>query len=94
MALVYLVDKPQVLRRITRWLLLLLEFEFTLVYKLGRTHVTIDVLSRLLDNSEPLGVPNQIVDASLFYVKPIWMEEVKTYLETGQMLKTFNLAQK
>jgi hypothetical protein len=68
MALVYLVNKPQVLGRITRWLLLLLEFEFTLVYKLGRTHVVVDVLSRLLDNLEPLGVPNQIVDASLFSV--------------------------
>jgi hypothetical protein len=28
------------------------------VYKLGRTHVVADVLFRLLDNLEPLGVPN------------------------------------
>jgi hypothetical protein len=54
--------------RITRWLLLLLEYEFTLVYKLGRTHVIVDVLSKLLNNLEPLGVPYQIVDASLFLV--------------------------
>jgi hypothetical protein len=53
MALVYLVNKPQVSRRITRWLLLLLEYEFTVVYKFGRTHVVIDVLSRLLGNSKP-----------------------------------------
>ncbi len=58
MALVYLVNKPQVLGRITRWLLLFLEYEFILVYKLGGTHVVVNVLSRLLDNLEPLGVPD------------------------------------
>jgi hypothetical protein len=60
-----------VLGRITRWLLFL-EYEFTVVYKLGKTHVVVDVLSILLDNSKPLGVPNQIVDVSLFFVEPIW----------------------
>jgi hypothetical protein len=93
MAMVYLVNKPQVLGRITRWLLFL-KYEFTIVYKRGRTHVVVDVLFRLLDHLEPLGVLDQTVDASLFYVEPIWMQEVKTYLETGQMPKTLNLAQK
>ncbi len=82
------------LGRIARWLLLFLEYEFTIIYKLGRTHVGTDVLSRLLDSSKPLGVPNKIVDASLFFIELIWMQEVKTYLEIGQMLETINLAQK
>jgi hypothetical protein len=47
-ALVYLVNKPQVSGRITRWLLLFLEYEFTIVYKPSRTHVIVDVLSKLL----------------------------------------------
>jgi hypothetical protein len=59
-----------------------MEYEFTIVYKLGRTHVVANVLSRLPNTSEPLGVPNQIVDASLFSIEPIWMQEVKMYLET------------
>jgi len=58
-----------VFRRIARWLLLL----FTVGYRPCRTHVVIDVLSKLLSNSKPLGVINQVVDASLFYVEPIWM---------------------
>jgi hypothetical protein len=29
-----------------------------IVYKHGRTHVVVDALSRLPDNSKPLGVPN------------------------------------
>jgi hypothetical protein len=73
MALVYLVNKPHVLGRITRWLLLFLEYEFTIVYKPNRTHVVADVLSRLQNNLEPLGVTYQTMDASLFSVKPIWM---------------------
>jgi hypothetical protein len=36
MALVYLVNKPQVLGIITWWLLLFLKYDFTLVYKPGR----------------------------------------------------------
>jgi hypothetical protein len=47
MALVYLVDKPQVSRKIGRWLLLFLEYDFIVVYKLGKTHVVGDALSRL-----------------------------------------------
>jgi len=62
-ALVYLVNKPQMNRRMAKWLLLFLGYEFIVVYKLGRTHVVV-VLSKLPDSSKPLGVPNQIVDAS------------------------------
>ncbi len=64
------------LGRITR-LLLFLEYEFTVVYKPGRTHVVTDVLSKLPNNSKPLGVPIQIMDASLFFIEPTWMQEVK-----------------
>jgi hypothetical protein len=60
-------------RRITRWLLLLLEYEFIVICKPSRTHVISDALSKLPNNSKPLGVSNQTMDASLFYVEPIWM---------------------
>jgi hypothetical protein len=54
-------------------------------------HVVVDVLSILLDNLEPLGVQDYTMDASLFFVEHIWMQEVKTYLEIGEMPKTLNL---
>ncbi len=50
MAFVYMVNKPQVSRGITRWLLLFLEYQITIFYRLGRTHVVVDVLSKLLDS--------------------------------------------
>ncbi len=92
--MVYLVNKPHALGRITRWLLLFLEYEFTVIYKPSRTYVIVDVLSKLPNGLEPLGVLDPTVDASLFFVEPMWMQEVKTYLEIGQMLETLNLVQK
>jgi hypothetical protein len=69
MALVYLVNKPQVSRIITRWLLLFLEYDFTIVYKLGRTHVVVDALPKLLNIIKPIGVFDQTTNASLFYIE-------------------------
>jgi hypothetical protein len=73
MAFVYMVNKPHVSRSIAKWLSLFLEYEFIVVYKLGKTHVVVDASSRLPNRSKPLGVLDQIVDASLFSVEPMWM---------------------
>ncbi len=64
-----------------------LEHEFIVVYKLGKTLVVVDVFSRLLDSSEALGVPYQTIDASLFSIELIWMQEVKNYFETNRCQK-------
>jgi hypothetical protein len=70
MALVYLVIKPQVSRIITRWLLLFLEYDFTIVYKTSIIHIVTYALSRLLAFIEPTCVLDQTTDASLFYTEP------------------------
>jgi hypothetical protein len=46
MALVYLVNKQQVSRIITRWLLLFLENDIIVMYKLGIIHVVAWTLLR------------------------------------------------
>ncbi len=56
MAFVYMVNKPHVFGRIAKWSLLLLEYEFIVVYKLGKTHVVVNVLSKLAISLEPLGI--------------------------------------
>jgi hypothetical protein len=83
MALVYLVNKPHVSRKIARWLFLLLKYAFTIVYKLGRTHVVVNALSRLLDIIEPTGVPDQTTYVSLFYTELEWLKDVKEFLIIG-----------
>jgi len=44
--LVYLINKPQVSCKIVKWFLFL-EYDFKIVYKLGRFHLMVDALSRL-----------------------------------------------
>jgi len=82
MALVYLVNKPQVSRKITKWLLLFLKYDFIVVYKLGINHVVANALSRLLDSTKPTGVSNQTIDASLFYTRFEWLNDVQEFLKT------------
>ncbi len=79
MALFYLVNKPKVSRKVARWLLLILEYDFTIVYKPGRTHVVTYVFSRLPNTIKPTRMSYQTIDASLFYTKPQWMNDVKYF---------------
>jgi hypothetical protein len=88
MALVYLVYKPHVSRRITRWLLLFLEYDFIVVYKLGKIHVLPNALSRLLDATKPTCVPNQSIDANMLYKKLEWLNDVKDFLRMWHIEKT------
>ncbi len=61
-----------VMGRITRWLLLFPEYDFTIV----------DALSRLTNIIEPIGVSDQTTYASLFYTKREWLKDVKEFLRT------------
>jgi hypothetical protein len=65
MALVYLVNKPQVSGRIAQWLLLFLEYDFTVVYKPGKTHGIAEALSRSPNGEPAIGMEDQLADASL-----------------------------
>ncbi len=56
MALVYLVNKPHVLGRTTKWLLLFLKYDFTVVCKPNKTHVVANGLSRLPYIIKPIGM--------------------------------------
>jgi len=60
-------------------LLLFFEYDFTIMYKPGKTHVVWDALSRLPDDTEPIGVPDQTTNASLFYTWPKWLNDVKEF---------------
>ncbi len=43
-------------RKDNQMVVIILGYEFIVVYKLGITHVVVDVLSKLPNSSEPLGV--------------------------------------
>jgi hypothetical protein len=66
MTLMYLVNKPQVYNKITRWLLLFLEYDFKIIYKLGRSHLMAYALHRLPNQSHSVGVLNHTINVHMF----------------------------
>jgi hypothetical protein len=66
MALVYLINKSQVFDTLIRWILLFMEYDFKIVYKLSRSHLMADALSKLPNHIEHVGVPNQTYDVHMF----------------------------
>ncbi len=60
-----------------------LEYDFIVVYKPGRIHVVVNALLRLPNIIETIGVFNQTIDASLFYIKPEWLNDVKDFWRIG-----------
>jgi hypothetical protein len=61
-------------------LLLFLEYDLSIVYKLSKIHVVANALLRLPNIIEPRGVLDQTIDASLFYIEPEWLNDVKEFL--------------
>ncbi len=49
-------------------------------YKLGRSHLMVDALSRLPNQIEPIRDPNQTCDAHLFTLQLKWWQNVYEYL--------------
>jgi hypothetical protein len=47
------------------------------MYKPSKTHIVVDALSRFPNSSEPIGVLDQTIDASLFYTRLEWLNDVK-----------------
>ena len=68
-ARLYLVNKPCAIGRIVRWFVILLEFDFTVAVKKGSTHQRADHLSRITSGEAPIGVDDDIPDATLFQVE-------------------------
>jgi hypothetical protein len=53
--------------------------------EVGKIHVVANALSRLLDITKLTCVPNQTIDASLFYTKLKWLKDVKEFLKIGHI---------
>jgi hypothetical protein len=87
MALVYLINKPQVFSRLARWLLLSFDYDFKIVYKPGRSHLMANALSRLPNHIELVRVHDQTCDAHLFTLQPQWLQNGYEYLLKGVMPK-------
>ena len=72
--------------RVTRWLLLLQEFDITIVDRLGEENVVVDFLSRLkTDDNTP--VDDSFLNEYLFVVSSHspWYVDIANYLVAGKL---------
>ena len=86
-SLLYLVNKPIIQGRISRWLLLLQEFIFKIVVRPEKSHVSADHLSRIKTGEPPEGVNDDFPNAQLFQIAvlPKWYTSIEEYLSTGNI---------
>mgnify|MGYP006970543708 CR=1 FL=1 len=94
-ALLYLVSKQVLTSKLTRWTLLLQEFKFEILHRLGVQHAIADYLSRLELGEEGTGVKDDFSDGQLFRVDAVrvheineesddlWILEMTIFLTTG-----------
>ena len=65
-ALLYLVNKPYNMRRIVRWFIILLEFDFTVCVRPKKSNMRADHLSQITNGECPIGIEDDLPDATLF----------------------------
>ena len=80
--LLYLVAKQALHGKIARWMLILTEFEFTVIHTPRSTHVVADYLSQLETGEASVNVQDDFPGASLFMIVAIdvpttdWYDEM------------------
>ena len=94
-ALLYLVLKASLTGKITRWTLLLQEFEFDIFHRPSAQHAVADYLSRLESGEVGDGVRDKFPDAELFRIttepatdatvaeEDKWLTDMHQFLSTG-----------
>eukprot|EP00253_Pinus_taeda_P027085 PITA_27085 len=82
----YLMNKFVTNARVIRWLLLLQEFDITIVDKPGKENVVVDFLSRIKTNDNSL-VDDSFPDEYLFtvYAHSPWYADIANYLVAGKL---------
>ena len=85
-ALLYLINKVIILGRLARWMLLLQEFDYKIIHKLGRNHFGVDFLSRATPEGETTDIQSNLPDAELFHIElDTEGAEIASYLQTGEL---------
>ena len=81
------MNKPVTNGRVTRWLLLLQEFNISVLDRPGKQNTVADFLSRIQNTNEDSPVEDKFPDEYLFAVttKTPWYADIANYLVTGKL---------
>lgn len=92
----YLMNKPIINGRISRRLLLMQEFNITILDRPGKDNQVIDFLSRLHLSGDIVLVSNNFPDEHLFAitVKNPWFIDIANYLSFGKLSSHFTNKEK
>eukprot|EP00253_Pinus_taeda_P028250 PITA_28250 len=88
-AIKYLANKPITNGRITRWLILLQEFDITIKDRSRKENLVADFLLRMPKPADAAAVEDQFLDEHLFSVavQTPWYVDVSNYLTVGKLPK-------
>ena len=87
LAIKYLMNKSVTNARVTRWLLLLQEFDITIIDRPGKENVVADFLSRFTNSDDNFAVEDSFLDEHLFTVSSHSpYADVANYLAAGKLL--------
>ena len=83
----YLMNKSYVNTRVIRWLLLLHEFDITILDKLGKYNVVAYFFTRLTHTADTDLVDDSFLDDHIFYlsVQTPWFVDIENYLAIGKL---------
>jgi hypothetical protein len=83
----YLMNKPITNGKITRWLLLMQEFNIIVLNRLGTENQVAYFLSRLKTSGEIVPVSDNFSDEHLFAISVItpWYADIANYLSSGML---------
>jgi len=86
-AIRYLMKKHVTNGRVTRWLLLLQEFNITVLDRPGKQNTVADFLSRIQNTNEDSPLEDKFPDEYLFAIttKTPWYADIANYLVTGKL---------
>lgn len=88
----HLMNKIITPSRITRWCLLLQEFDIIIIDKPGKDNVVVDFLSRMDNNDKCTSIEDSFPDEHLFAVstKPLWYVDIAKNIATGKVPHHFS----
>jgi hypothetical protein len=83
----FLMNKPITNARVTRWLLLLQEFNITIIDRPGKDNLVFDFLSRLIHIGDNTPIDDDFPDENLFSISTYipWYTYVSKYLVTRKL---------
>lgn len=92
----YLMNKPITNSRVTRWLILLQEFNITVIDQPGKENQVVDFLSCLNKEGKNVPIFDEFLDEHIFAIATHtpWFDDISNYLAIGKLPQHLSFKEK